>query len=252
MNQNSLSYTSEYFDSGIFDTDYRSLALAVFETYQPTTVAEFGCGPGYLTKELAMLGVKVTAVDGHSNPDFTDYPIDFYRLDLNDASAIEQIFADRHFDVAISMEVAEHLQPESSHTLVHWMTKVAPIVVFSAAVPGQGGHGHINLRARDYWHKLFTPYNFVIADRIRQKLRSISSVAPWYRYNVVDYVHTQHSQAPALLEVINRLVASESASSTAYYEESTKLEVAKAYLNHTPVKSYLWLRQVAKHLLGKG
>ncbi|MFN7714931.1 MAG: class I SAM-dependent methyltransferase [Pseudanabaenaceae cyanobacterium] len=249
MNSNSVSYNSDYFDSGIFETDYQSLALAIVNTYHPKTVAEFGCGPGYLTKELAKLGVQVTAIDGYSNPNFSEYSIEFHRLDLNDASAIEQLFAGKSFDVAISMEVVEHLQPQSSQAVVYWLTKVAPVAVFSAAVPGQGGHGHINLQPRDYWHVLFSNYDFLVADRIREKLRSIPTVAPWYRYNVLDYVHMNHPLAPHLTETINRLIASESAASSAYYEESAKLSATKAYLNYTPVKFYLWLRQLGKKLL---
>jgi SAM-dependent methyltransferase len=252
MTQATISYTSDYFASGIFDTDYQDLALAIFETYHPKTVIEFGCGPGHLTRELAKLGVQIMAIDGHSNPDFSGYSIEFHRLNLNDALAIEKLFANKSFDLAISLEVAEQLEPESSPILVHWITKVAPIVIFSAAVPGQGGHGHINLRSRDYWHSLFTENKFLIADRLREKLRSNPNVAPWYRYNVSDYVQMKHPQAPELLDVIHRLVASESAASTAYYEESTKLGVAKAYLNGLIVRSYLGLRQFAKRLLRRG
>jgi len=167
--------------------------------------------------------VQVTAVDGYAQPDFSGLSIEFYPLDLNNGAAIVNLFQDKHFDLAISLEVAEHLQPESSSTLIDWLTKVAPVVVFSAAVPSQGGHGHINLQPRDYWHSLFTKSSFVISDRIREKLRAHPSVAPWYRYNVTDYVHENHPQAPQLAEVITRLIASESASTTAYYEESTKL-----------------------------
>jgi hypothetical protein len=58
---------------------------------------------------------------------------------------------------------------------------------------------------------------------IREKLRTHPSIAPWYRYNVLDYVHANHPQVPQLTEVIQRLIASESAAATADYEESTKL-----------------------------
>ncbi len=223
MTNDTIAYTADYFQSVVFDTDYQTLALYIVEIYHPKTVVEFGCGPGHLSRELAKLGVQVTSVDGYSHPDFTGLPVEFYPLNLNDATAIANLFQDKHFDLAVSLEVAEHLQPESSPTIINWLTKVAPVVVFSAAVPSQGGHGHINLHPRDYWHSLFTQSNFVISDRIREKLRTHPSVAPWYRYNVVDYVHANHSQVPQLNEVITRLIASESAAATAYYEESTKL-----------------------------
>jgi SAM-dependent methyltransferase len=252
MSNNNVPYLSNYFDSDIFDTDYRTLALAIFDTYHPQIVAEFGCGPGHLTRELAKLGVKVTAVDGFSQPDFSGLSIEFHRVNLNDPTSIANVFTEQHFDLAICLEVAEHLQPEASPTLVNWLTQVAPIVVFSASVPGQGGHGHINLSPRDYWHNLFTNKNFVITDRIREKLRLHASVAPWYRYNVLDYVSADHPQAPQANEVIYRLIASESDISTGLYEESTKLTIAQNRLNYTPVQWYLGFRRFAKKLTGKG
>ncbi|PZV21678.1 MAG: methyltransferase type 12 [Snowella sp.] len=223
MTTKTIAYTPDYFQSLAFDTDYQTLASYIVEIYHPTTVVEFGCGPGHLSRELAKLGVEVTAVDGFSRPDFTDLSVEFSPLDLNNPDAIAAFFSNKRFDLAVSLEVAEHLQPESSPTLVQWLTQVAPVVVFSAAVPCQDGHGHINLQPRDYWHKLFTQANFVIGDRIREKLRAHPSVAPWYRYNVLDYVHASHPQAPSLIEVIDRLIASESAAATGYYDESRKL-----------------------------
>jgi SAM-dependent methyltransferase len=252
MKHKTVAYTSDYFECGIFETDYQTLASVIVELYHPKTVVEFGCGPGHLSRELSKLGVLVTAVDGYCQPNFSRSPIEFHTLDLNDAVAISNYFEGKSFDLAISLEVAEHLQPESSSTLVEWLAKVAPIVVFSAGVLGQGGHGHINLRPRDYWHKEFTRHGFVVADRVREKLRPFTSVAPWYRHNVIDYIYAQHPQAPSLNDVIPRLIASESAASTAYYQESDRRFLVEVRLQYAPVQWYLKLRQLAKRLLGRG
>jgi SAM-dependent methyltransferase len=227
MTDSTFSYTPEYFKSSTFDTDYQIIALAIVEIYQPKTVVDFGCGPGYLSRELAKLGVQVTAIDGFSQPDLSGVSVEFETLNLNDPTLIANFFTGKYFDLAVSLEVAEHLEPEVSTTLVNWLTKVAPVVVFSAAVPGQQGDGHINLRPRDYWHSLFTQHNFTVADRIRERLRRHPSVAHWYRYNVLDYVHIDHPQIPQTNEVIRRLIASESAATTAYYEQSFKLYLLK-------------------------
>lgn len=252
MSYQTVAYSSEYFEDGIFNTDYQTLASVIVELYHPKKLVEFGCGPGHLSRELAKLGVEVTAVDGYSQPNFDGLAVEFYTLDLNNAAAISNYFVGKQFDLAISLEVAEHLQPESSSNLVEWLTKVAPIVIFSAAVLGQGGHGHINLQSREYWHSKFTQCDFVIADRVREKLRLFTSVAPWYRHNVIDYVYAQHTQAPALGDVIPRLIASESAASTAYYQESDKRFLVEVRLQYAPVQWYLKLRQLAKRFLGRG
>ena len=106
MMTNTIAYTPDYFQSLAFDTDYQTLASYIVEIYRPKTVVEFGCGPGHLSRELAKLGVEVTAVDGFSRPDFTELSVEFSPLDLNNADAIAQFFADKRFDLAISLEVA--------------------------------------------------------------------------------------------------------------------------------------------------
>ncbi|WP_017654583.1 class I SAM-dependent methyltransferase [Fortiea contorta] len=254
MQNQTINYSQKYFQSSTFDTDYQTLATIIFALYHPQTVAEFGCGPGHLSRELAKLGVKVIAVDGHSYPDFTGLAVEFHRLDLNDHTAIANFFANKHFDLAICVEVAEHLQPVVSSTLIEWLTLVAPVVIFSAAVPHQGGHGHINLQPREYWHNEFIQREFVVADRIRELLRPISTVAPWYCYNIIDYVQIHHPQAPELSEVIPRLIASESAAASAYYQEYDRRFIAEMHLKYAPVQLYTSikrLRWLAKRFLGR-
>ncbi|MBW4643622.1 MAG: class I SAM-dependent methyltransferase [Goleter apudmare HA4340-LM2] len=254
MNTNTITYSEKYFQSRDFATDYETLAAVIFHLYHPQTVAEFGCGPGHLSTELAKLGVQVIAVDGHSQPSFGGLTIEFHRLDLNDSTAIANFCANKRVDLAICLEVAEHLQPESSPTLVKWLTKIAPIVIFSAAVPKQGGHGHINLRPREYWYNEFTQRQFIAADRVREQLRATPSVAPWYRYNIIDYVQIQHPQAPEAAEVIPRLIASESAAASGYYEEYDRRFLAERRLEYAPIQLHTTvkrLRAFAKRLLGR-
>jgi hypothetical protein len=52
--------------------------------------------------------------------------------------------ARKRFDLAISLEVAEHLPEGSAGALVSTLIEAAPVVVFSAAIKGQSGTNHIN------------------------------------------------------------------------------------------------------------
>lgn len=83
----------------------------------------------------------------------------FAAVDLNKAFE-----ADRRFDLAISMEVAEHLAPEISANFVRSLTRLSDIVLFSAAVPGRGGTNHINEQWPSYWSNLFRNENFEVVD----------------------------------------------------------------------------------------
>jgi SAM-dependent methyltransferase len=254
MNTQTTLYTPKYFKSESFTTDYEALGSIIVELYQPKTVVDFGCGPGHLSREIAKLGVEVTAVDGFSQPDFSGLPVKFFRLNLNDSEAIDKLFAGKNFDLAVCLEVAEHLKPESSTFLIKSLTTLSPVVIFSAAVPGQGGDGHINENPRTFWHHEFTQNKFVIADRVRSKLRSSSTIAPWYRYNVTDYTHIQHPQASDLSELIPRLIASESAAAEGFFIEYARRNYAEDRLKYAPVRLYkpaTYLRDFIKNLFNK-
>ena len=55
------------------------------------------------------------------------------------------------FDLAICFEVAEHLEEHWADRLVDTLSDCAPIIVFSAATPGQGGSYHHNEQPHSYW-----------------------------------------------------------------------------------------------------
>jgi hypothetical protein len=83
----------------------------------------------------------------------------------------EPIKMDEHFDLALCLEVAEHLPSRTSAQLVRGLTDLAPIALFSAAVPGQGGTGHVNEQWPEYWRNLFKERGFAMLDPIRPLLR---------------------------------------------------------------------------------
>jgi hypothetical protein len=65
------------------------------------------------------------------------------------------ISVDRKYDLAISVEVAEHLPPNAADIFIESIVKASDIVLFSAAIPFQGGTNHINEQWPEYWNKLF-------------------------------------------------------------------------------------------------
>jgi len=88
------------------------------------------------------------------------------------------------FDLAVSLECAEHLPAHRAEPLVEWLTRSADIVVFSAAIPGQGGNGHINLKSADYWEGLFARHGYKKHDVVRWRILNDRAIAWWYRQNI--------------------------------------------------------------------
>jgi hypothetical protein len=245
------TYDESYFNEGIFSTNYSSLAQTIFDAYKPKKVIEFGCGPGHLTRALNKFNVEVLAIDGFSEPDFKDFPgITFSKIDLNDGEALSIFLNGKKFDMAICTEVAEHLMPSSSNNLIKCLTSSAPIVIFSAAIPEQGGTGHINCMNRGYWHDLFLKHNFRIVDSIRKNLRDSNDLALWYKLNLLDYVIKDNKKVDNE-DVIKNLIDSESYSSSMLYKVQNENIVNEAYLRYPLVKQYFQLRNFLKGILRK-
>ena len=91
----------------------------------------------------------------------------------------------RQFDLAISLEIAEHIHYRYAKDFIKYLTSLSPIILFSAAIPHQGGIGHINERRPEFWTKLFEKKNFTVIDCIRDKIWNEKDIAYWYRQNIL-------------------------------------------------------------------
>jgi len=153
------------------------VAPIVAELVQPRSVLDLGCGQGEWLQPFYDAGLAVAGVD--------IYPPDqpwAMRHDLT-----EPLYLGRQFDLVICLEVAEHLPASAEETLLRTIASHGDTVMFSAAVPGQEGTGHINLRPHEHWHECFQAYRYEVADVIRPRIVNDSRVSPWYRNNTYLY-----------------------------------------------------------------
>jgi SAM-dependent methyltransferase len=159
----------------------------LLEAIVPHSVADIGCGIGGWLAVFLEHGIEdILGIDGaYVNRDELVIPREaFLAHDLN-----QPLVLDRWFDLALCLEVGEHLDARSSATLVASLTALAPVVVFSAAIPGQSGVGHVTLRWPDYWTALFGAQSFRPVDFVRPRIWDDAEVEPWYRQNIVVYAH---------------------------------------------------------------
>jgi hypothetical protein len=112
---------------------------------------------------------------------------DFTAVDLSDAEDCRRRIAGT-FDLAICLEVAEHLPEEASDGLVNFLTSLSEIVLFSAAVPRQKGTNHINLQWPDYWDQKFRRRGHACMDILRPIFSYDTSIEPWYRQNMMLFI----------------------------------------------------------------
>jgi len=178
----------------------RLVTPVLLKLFEPQSVVDFGCGWGAWLKGFEELGVTdVSGIDG----DYVDRSkLLFDALRFQPADLRQPICLDRRHDLALCLEVAEHLPKERAAGMVADLVKAAPVVMFSSAIPGQGGVGHINEQWPSYWARLFAQHAYVLVDALRPHLRNERGVEFYYRQNLVLYVDRESlSQYPALASI---------------------------------------------------
>ena len=152
----------------------------------PASVVDVGCGVGAWLRVFQEHGVgTIAGVDG----DWVDETMlqiprtAFHRADLS-----RPFHVPGRFDVAMSLEVAEHLPPESAAGFVASLTALAPIVVFSAAIPFQGGVEHKNEQWPEYWAALFADHRYLTVDCLRNRVWKNDNAQFWYAQNMMMFM----------------------------------------------------------------
>jgi hypothetical protein len=171
----------------------------VLEAVEPESVVDVGCGLGHWLAVVKEHGVE--DVRGYDGP-WVDRshlliaPPEFAVADLNRPLSVE-----RRFDLALCLEVAQILGPERAESLVDALVALSDVVVFSAAVPGQGGILHENEQWPFYWAELFAAHGYAASDPFRFKLWERDEVRWWFRQNMVCYCTLEAlERRPALAE----------------------------------------------------
>jgi len=164
------------------------IAPFVYDLIKPQSVIDVGCGLGSFLKAFKQMGVKkVMGIDGKwCNKELLFENItanEFLEKDLE-----KPINIGKKFDLAISTEVAEHLTVERANSFVDDLTNLSDIVLFSAAIPNQGGDHHYNEQWIDYWESKFSRYNFVMYDVLRPQFWNNDQIFWWYRQNMVLFI----------------------------------------------------------------
>ena len=99
----------------------------------------------------------------------------------------ERFSIDKKFDIAISLETAEHLTPERGESFVEDLTKLSDVILFSACIPVGESIDHLNEREVSYWAKLFDMNGYRAFDIIRPNIQHKKNIPWWYRNNIILY-----------------------------------------------------------------
>lgn len=182
-------YTEQFYGSRNKNTEYAAdLILSSLLEVLPdiSSAIDLGCGVGTWLSTLKRKGVNtILGVDGEwVNPELLVIP----RESFLPGDMISGINIEEKFDLAISLEVAEHLPADQADQFIKTLTGLADFVLFSAAIPFQGGTNHINEQWPEYWENLFKERDFVGLDFIRSAIWDNQNVPFYYRQNILLFV----------------------------------------------------------------
>jgi cyclopropane fatty-acyl-phospholipid synthase-like methyltransferase len=166
----------------------------VVDLIQPKHVIDVGCGIGTWLSVFRECGIEeVFGVDGDwvNNEEMLEIPKARFRsFDLK-----EPLYLDRQFDLVVSLEVAEHLPPECAETFIDSLSRLGPVVLFSAAIPYQGGTHHVNEQWPEYWAQYFRDRAYEVIDCIRRKIWHNDDVEWFYAQNMLLFVRMDYLES---------------------------------------------------------
>ena len=153
---------------------------------KPESIVDIGCGTGSWLAAAHYLGVEdVVGVEGSSSAkEMLMIPDEFWM----ERNVCEKVELGRKFNLAISLEVAEHLPVESHSTFIGNLTCHSDVILFSAAIPYQGGTGHQSENWPSYWSEHFIRFGFDCFDIIRPVIWNMPGINFWYKQNIMLFV----------------------------------------------------------------
>ena len=156
----------------------------IMEFVRPNSVVDVGCGAGSWLQVFKEYGVpEVLGIDGPWAKPSQISEGEFLARDL-----AWPLNVPKKYDLVVSLETAEHLPRWAAESFVTSLTELGPIVVFSAAIPKQGGVNHLNEQWPEYWAELFARRGYEVVDCLRKRLWNSTDVEVCYIQNMVFFV----------------------------------------------------------------
>jgi len=184
------AYNKSFYDKRHQRTVYSAekiLDLVIENIPTIKSVADVGCGVGTWLSVFKTKGAeKVLGVDG---PWVKQEVLQIEQDEFLLHDVKQPVPVDHKFDLAISLEVAEHLPEESADTIVDSLCSLSDYVLFSAAIPFQRGRQHINMQWQEYWVQKFEERKYIVYDFVREAIWGDSEIPVWYRQNCFLFVN---------------------------------------------------------------
>lgn len=168
-----------------YKTAKNVLELIFEKIMLPKSVLDIGCGVGSWLKAATELGANdIFGIDGSDLAKINLF-IDSDRFEQRDLTKFTHL--NRQFDMAISLEVAEHISSDKHHAYIKTICSHSETILFSAAIPYQGGTGHVSENWPQYWKTQFSAHGYECFDIIRPIIWDAKGISFWYKQNILMF-----------------------------------------------------------------
>jgi SAM-dependent methyltransferase len=175
--------TKYYHDSEVHNLEApKEIVPILCKMFEPKSVVDVGCGLGTFLKVFSDFGIsEITGFEGEWLIEKKLYvpkeKVKIVDLETNN-------WAKGWFDLAVSLEVAEHLNSTVETEFVRNLTSLSEVIVFSAALEGQGGQNHINEKPLESWIRIFNQCGYHFFDVFRMQFWNSKNINWWYKQNM--------------------------------------------------------------------
>ncbi|MDD5005783.1 MAG: methyltransferase domain-containing protein [Candidatus Omnitrophica bacterium] len=163
------------------------LTGVLIDYFNPSSVVDLGCGNAEFLSEFQKRGIPIQGYEG-SRSAIEKALVDKKYIQLFDLR--NKIELDKRYDLALCLEVAEHIENKFSQRLVENLTNLSDTIIFTAATPGQGGHFHINEQPHEFWVNIFKERNYDYDDKITERVKAAmreKKILWWYCDNLMIF-----------------------------------------------------------------
>ena len=157
------------------------------------SLIDVGCGTGHYLQYCLNCGIgDVLGLEG-SPAAFADLLVDKRYVVMHDLRLPYTV--GRRFDLAISVEVAEHIDKLYASNFIKILCDASDTVALTAAKPGQGGTAHVNEQGEEWWVEKFRRFDYgfdstttqMLRRGIRQAREAGNFVTRWFESNIMVF-----------------------------------------------------------------
>jgi len=182
------SYSKKFYDNKTKKTleSAKQIIPLILRLINPKSVVDIGCARGEFLSVFRERGINnILGVEGKwvDKKKLLIPEKDFLSFNLE-----KSLDTKKKFDLALSLEVAEHLKKSSAKQFVKTLVNLSDIILFSAAIPYQGGTNHINEQWQTYWVNLFKEKDYLPIDCLRKDMWDNKKISFWYAQNMILFV----------------------------------------------------------------